>query len=136
MRNNIPTMRRQPLPGGRQRRRAIAVDCRETGGFRSCLLGRLNFFVSFKLIIQFAIQLFSSIHFLPSDCVVCSGQDVAFNTPVRPILRRKHILAEIDPLATHNSTAASIYSPIVRFVSPSKESKCSCVHWKTVLYCG
>ncbi|TNM87794.1 CTD small phosphatase-like protein 2-B isoform X1 [Takifugu flavidus] len=78
--NSVPTMRRRPLPGGRQRRRAIAVGTRET------------------------------------------AQDVAFKTPARPILRREHILRETDPVATGNTTARNIYSPIVRFLTPSKEN--------------
>lgn len=55
--------------------------------------------------------------------VQCSVQDVAFKTPARPILRREHILRETDPVATGNTTARNIYSPIVRFLTPSKESK-------------
>lgn len=104
-------------------------------GSVACQLGHLNVFVPFKLIIYFTIQLFSSIHFLPFDCVLSSGQDVAFKTPVKRVLRQ-HILSEIDPVATRNTTATNVYSPIVRFLTPSKESKCSCGHWKTVLYCG
>lgn len=55
--------------------------------------------------------------------VQCSVQDAAFKTPARSILRREHILRETDPVATGNTTARNIYSPIVRFLTPSKESK-------------
>lgn len=121
--NSIPTMRRRPLPGGRQRRRAVAVDSRETGRSSCCLLGWLNGFIPFKSKKSFH-YLIVSLCSLLAFCVFSSGQDVVFQTPVRPVLRREHILSEIGPVATRNTT--NIYSPIVRFLSPSKESKCSC----------
>ncbi|XP_022593874.1 CTD small phosphatase-like protein 3 isoform X1 [Seriola dumerili] len=79
--DEVPTMTRRPLPCGRPRKRAIAVDDRET--------------------------------------------DLAFKTPIRPIMRHERILSEIDPGSPCNSTARNIYSPIVRFLTPSKENmKC------------
>lgn len=96
-------------------------------------LASFNVFVPLEWIIHFNPQLFPSGHLLTSHCVSPSGQDSAFQTPVRPVLRREHILSEIDPDATNNTTAANIYSPIVRFLTPSKESKCSGGHWKTSL---
>ncbi|KAM9848519.1 CTD small phosphatase-like protein 3 [Aulostomus maculatus] len=51
--------------------------------------------------------------------------DLAFKTPIRAIKRHEHILSEIDPASPRNSTARNIYSPIVRFLTPSKENvKC------------
>ncbi|KAG7230652.1 hypothetical protein INR49_025369 [Caranx melampygus] len=51
--------------------------------------------------------------------------DLAFKTPIRPIMRHERILSEIGPASPCNSTARNIYSPIVRFLSPSKENmKC------------
>ncbi|XP_019954153.1 CTD small phosphatase-like protein 3 [Paralichthys olivaceus] len=76
--DEVPTMMRRRLPRGRARKRAIAVEDRET--------------------------------------------DLAFKTPVRPILRHERILSEIDPGSPCNSTARNIYSPIVRFLTPSKEN--------------
>lgn len=37
----------------------------------------------------------------------------------------------MDPVSTCNTAAANVCSPIVRFLTPSKESKCSCAHWKS-----
>ncbi|XP_026199233.1 CTD small phosphatase-like protein 3 [Anabas testudineus] len=80
--DEIPTMRRRPLPRGRARKRAIAVDDRET--------------------------------------------DLTFKTPIRPIIRHQRILSEVTPVSPRNSTARNIYSPIVRFLTPSKENvKCA-----------
>lgn len=51
--------------------------------------------------------------------------DLAFKTPIRPIMRHERILSELGPASPCNSTARNIYSPIVRFLSPSKENmKC------------
>ncbi len=52
--------------------------------------------------------------------------DLAFKTPIRPIMRHEHILSEINPVSPRNTTARNIYSPIVRFLTPSKESEYSC----------
>nr|XP_020512008.1 CTD small phosphatase-like protein 2-A [Labrus bergylta] len=72
----IPTLTRRAC--GRPRKRAMAVDDRET--------------------------------------------DMAFKTP---IMRHERILSEIDPVTPQNTTARKIYSPIVRFLTPSKENvKC------------
>ncbi|XP_047444331.1 CTD small phosphatase-like protein 2 [Mugil cephalus] len=76
--DEVPTMTRRPLPRGRLRKRAIAVDDRE--------------------------------------------MDLAFKTPIRSIMRHERILTEIDPASPRNSTARNIYSPIVRFLTPSKEN--------------
>lgn len=77
--DEIPTMKRRPLPRGRARKRAIAVDDRET--------------------------------------------DLAFKTPIRPIMRHhERVLSEIDPVSPRNTTARNIYSPIVRFLTPTKEN--------------
>ncbi|KAM8874545.1 CTD small phosphatase-like protein 3 [Spinachia spinachia] len=48
--------------------------------------------------------------------------DLVFKTPTRPILRRERILSEIDPVSPHNKTSRNIYSPIVRFLTPTKEN--------------
>ncbi|XP_008277588.1 CTD small phosphatase-like protein 2 [Stegastes partitus] len=51
--------------------------------------------------------------------------DLDFKTPVRPIMQHERILSEMDPVSPHNATARNIYSPIVRFLTPSKENlKC------------
>lgn len=51
--------------------------------------------------------------------------DLSFKTPVRPIIRHQRILSEVNPATPRNSTARNIYSPIVRFLTPSKENmKC------------
>ncbi|XP_029002951.1 CTD small phosphatase-like protein 3 isoform X2 [Betta splendens] len=51
--------------------------------------------------------------------------DLAFKTPVRSIMRSQRILSEINMTSSPNSTARNIYSPIVRFLTPSKENvKC------------
>ncbi|XP_068599585.1 CTD small phosphatase-like protein 3 [Brachionichthys hirsutus] len=46
----------------------------------------------------------------------------SFSTPVRSILRPERVLSEIDPVTPRNPTATSAYSPIVRFLTPSKEN--------------
>ncbi|XP_037626829.1 CTD small phosphatase-like protein 3 isoform X1 [Sebastes umbrosus] len=48
--------------------------------------------------------------------------DLAFKTPIRPILHHERILSEIDPASPRNTTARNIYSPIVRFLTPTKEN--------------
>ncbi|XP_071395842.1 CTD small phosphatase-like protein 2 [Centroberyx affinis] len=48
--------------------------------------------------------------------------DLAFKTPTRPPMRHQRVLAEIDAASPRNSTARNIYSPIVRFLTPSKEN--------------
>ncbi|XP_077440309.1 CTD small phosphatase-like protein 3 isoform X2 [Vanacampus margaritifer] len=48
--------------------------------------------------------------------------DSDFKTPPKSILRHERILSEIDPASPHNSAAGKIYSPIVRFLTPSKEN--------------
>ncbi|KAK5930643.1 hypothetical protein CgunFtcFv8_026862 [Champsocephalus gunnari] len=51
--------------------------------------------------------------------------DLAFKTPIRPIMQRERILSEIDPVSPRNTTSRNIYSPIVRFLTPTKENvKC------------
>ncbi|XP_068175664.1 CTD small phosphatase-like protein 3 [Antennarius striatus] len=54
--------------------------------------------------------------------VIDRETDLAFKTPVRSILRRENILSEIDPVTPRHTTARNIYSPIVRFLTPSKEN--------------
>uniref|UniRef100_A0A8C6UIA6 CTD (carboxy-terminal domain, RNA polymerase II, polypeptide A) small phosphatase like 3 n=1 Tax=Neogobius melanostomus TaxID=47308 RepID=A0A8C6UIA6_9GOBI len=49
-------------------------------------------------------------------------RDLTFKTPIRSIIRHERILSEIDPVTPRNNTARNIYSPIVRFLTPSKES--------------
>lgn len=46
--------------------------------------------------------------------------DPDFKTPVRPTMRYQRVLAEMAPC---KSTARNIYSPIVRFLTPAKESE-------------
>lgn len=58
-----------------------------------------------------------------SDWSSSCGLDLAFKTPIRPIMRHQRILSEINSVPPRNSTARNIYSPIVRFLTPSKESK-------------
>ncbi|XP_029286438.1 CTD small phosphatase-like protein 2-B isoform X2 [Cottoperca gobio] len=48
--------------------------------------------------------------------------DLVFKTPIRPIVRHESILSEISPVSPHNATARNIYSPIVRFLTPTKEN--------------
>ncbi|XP_034531763.1 CTD small phosphatase-like protein 3 [Notolabrus celidotus] len=48
--------------------------------------------------------------------------ELAFKTPIRSILRHERILSEIDPATPRNTTSRNIYSPIVRFLTPSKEN--------------
>ncbi|MEQ2201019.1 hypothetical protein XENOCAPTIV_006344 [Xenoophorus captivus] len=81
--DEVPTVKRRPLPRGRARKRprAIAVEDRES--------------------------------------------DLAFKTPLKPIMHHERILSEIDVASPRNSTARNIYPPIVRFLTPSKENmKC------------
>lgn len=54
-----------------------------------------------------------------------SETDTAFKTPLRSAMRRRRVLAEIDPGSPCNITPRSIYTPIVRFLSPTKENQCS-----------
>ncbi|KAM4574462.1 CTD small phosphatase-like protein 3 [Fundulus diaphanus] len=87
----VPTVKRRPLPRGRARKRprAIAVEDSESS-------------------------------------VLAPAADLAFNTPLRPIMHHERILSEIDVASPRNSTARNIYPPIVRFLTPSKENmKCS-----------
>lgn len=49
--------------------------------------------------------------------------DLAFKTPLRPIQRQERVLTEMDVSSPLNSTARNIYSPIMRFLTPSKESE-------------
>uniref|UniRef100_A0A3B3U0H9 CTD (carboxy-terminal domain, RNA polymerase II, polypeptide A) small phosphatase like 3 n=1 Tax=Poecilia latipinna TaxID=48699 RepID=A0A3B3U0H9_9TELE len=80
--DEVPTVKRRPLPRGRARKRprAIAVEDRES--------------------------------------------DLAFKTPLKPIIHHERILSEIDVASPRNSKARNIYPPIVRFLTPSKESRC------------
>lgn len=48
--------------------------------------------------------------------------DLSFKTPIRPIMRHERILSEIDPVSPRNTTARNIYSPIVHFLTPTKEN--------------
>ncbi|KAM6921479.1 CTD small phosphatase-like protein 3 [Xenentodon cancila] len=51
--------------------------------------------------------------------------ELAFKTPLRPIMRQEQMLSETDVSSPRNSTSRNIYSPIVRFLTPSKENlKC------------
>ncbi|XP_029987265.1 CTD small phosphatase-like protein 3 [Sphaeramia orbicularis] len=48
---------------------------------------------------------------------------LAFQTPIRSIMRPERILSEIQALTPQNSsTTRNLYSPIVRFLTPSKEN--------------
>lgn len=49
-------------------------------------------------------------------------RELTFKTPIRSIIRAERVLSEIDPATPRNSTARNIYSPIVRFLTPSKEN--------------
>ncbi|KAJ0032705.1 hypothetical protein NQD34_002786 [Periophthalmus magnuspinnatus] len=52
-------------------------------------------------------------------------RDLTFKTPIRSIIRQERVLSEIDAVTPRNTTARNIYSPIVRFLTPSKENvKC------------
>ncbi|XP_077391519.1 CTD small phosphatase-like protein 3 [Festucalex cinctus] len=48
--------------------------------------------------------------------------DSDFKTPPRSILHHEHLLSEMDPASPHDSAARKIYTPIVRFLTPSKEN--------------
>ncbi|KAM3876268.1 CTD small phosphatase-like protein 3 [Diretmus argenteus] len=61
-----------------------------------------------------------------------TGSDLAFKTPIRPAMRER-VLAEIDSASPHNSTARNIYTPIVRFLTPSKENTTRSATEKDVL---
>lgn len=130
--DEIPTMTRRLLPRGRLRKRAIAVDDRETG-----VCGR---FQLFSRIIFIYFTFFCLSEYMYFFCFVfsdrspsCRGLDLAFKTPIRPIIRREHVLSEIDQVTPRNTTARNIYStPIVRFLTPSKESEYNSVYG---LYC-
>ncbi|XP_029356534.1 CTD small phosphatase-like protein 2 [Echeneis naucrates] len=51
--------------------------------------------------------------------------DLGFKTPIRSIVHPERMLSEMDTVTPCNSTARNIYSPIVRFLTPSKENiKC------------
>ncbi|CAL8252745.1 unnamed protein product [Merluccius merluccius] len=45
-----------------------------------------------------------------------------FTTPVRPPAQRRQLLRKADRTTPRNSTSRSIYTPLVRFLTPSKES--------------
>ncbi|KAL1023257.1 hypothetical protein UPYG_G00038360 [Umbra pygmaea] len=47
-------------------------------------------------------------------------QDVGFKTPIN--VRHHRVLSELNPCSPLNSTARNIYSPIVRFLTPTKEN--------------
>lgn len=83
---------------------------------------------SFNQTICFSESGFLSLFFAWSSS---RGLDLAFKTPIRPIMRHERILSEINPSPPCNSTSRKIYSPIVRFLTPSKESECSYCYWKT-----
>ena len=46
-----------------------------------------------------------------------------FTTPVRPPAQRRQLLTKTDRTTPRNSTSRSIYTPLVRFLTPSKESE-------------
>ena len=91
------------------------------------LTDALYIFTFCFLIFQWLVFVFSD--WSPSFCL-----DLAFKTPIRPILRHEHILSEMDPTTPRNTTARNIYSPIVRFLTPSKESEYSFCHCSSVIY--
>ncbi|TNN37581.1 CTD small phosphatase-like protein 2 [Liparis tanakae] len=76
--DEIPIMTRRPMPRGRARKRAVAVEDRAT--------------------------------------------DASFKTPIRSSAQRERVLSEIDPVSPRNATDRNIYSPIVRFLTPTKEN--------------
>ncbi|TMS20550.1 CTD small phosphatase-like protein 2 [Larimichthys crocea] len=124
--DEIPTMTRRLLPRGRLRKRAIAVDDRETGCVRQIPVIFKNSFYIFHFFCLSEYMYFFC--FVFSDrSPSCRGLDLAFKTPIRPIIRREHVLSEIDQVTPRNTTARNIYStPIVRFLTPSKENmKCA-----------
>lgn len=51
-----------------------------------------------------------------------SESDMSFKTPVRPVLRREDVIHEVVPMSSCKATARNIYSPFVRFLTPSKEN--------------
>lgn len=71
-----------------------------------------------------------------TDWLFSCGLDLAFKTPIRPILRREKTLSEINPVTPRNTTSRNIYSPIVRFLTPSKESEYSYCHCIDVFMWG
>ncbi|KAG7282807.1 hypothetical protein CRUP_012196 [Coryphaenoides rupestris] len=56
-----------------------------------------------------------------------SAQDTehAFTTPIRPPTQRSRLLAKTGRTTPRNATSRSIYSPLVRFLTPSKENSSS-----------
>ncbi|KAK5869725.1 hypothetical protein PBY51_024423 [Eleginops maclovinus] len=48
--------------------------------------------------------------------------ELGFKTPTRSIMQHECILSEIDPVSPRNATSRNIYSPIVRFLTPTKEN--------------
>ncbi|XP_049575193.1 CTD small phosphatase-like protein 3 [Syngnathus scovelli] len=53
---------------------------------------------------------------------VVKETDAVLKTPPRSILRHERILSEMDPASPHNSFTQKISTPIVRFLTPSKEN--------------
>ncbi|XP_037106014.1 CTD small phosphatase-like protein 3 isoform X1 [Syngnathus acus] len=54
---------------------------------------------------------------------VVKETDAVLETPPRSILRHERILSEMDPASPYNSTTQKISTPIVRFLTPSKENQ-------------
>ncbi|XP_057696044.1 CTD small phosphatase-like protein 3 [Corythoichthys intestinalis] len=50
------------------------------------------------------------------------ASDSTLKTPSRSVLRHERVLSEMSPVSPHNSAFGKMYSPIVRFVTPSKEN--------------
>lgn len=107
----MPKVTRRLLPARRLRKRAMAVEDRDSGEF-----------TLMDFVFWFIPDVFFSAHQLENNLVPFSALDLAFQTPARPVMRPKHVLSEIDRMTPRNTTARNIYSPIVRFVTPSKES--------------
>lgn len=107
----MPKVTRRLLPARRLRKRAMAVEDRDSGEF-----------TLMDFVFWFIPDVFFSAHQLENNLVSFSALDLAFQTPARPVMRPKHVLSEIDRMTPRNTTARNIYSPIVRFVTPSKES--------------
>lgn len=108
----MPKVTRRLLPARRLRKRAMAVEDRDSGEFT--LMDFVFWFIPDVFFPCSSVRKWLGLFF--------SALDLAFQTPARPVMRPKHVLSEIDRMTPRNTTARNIYSPIVRFVTPSKES--------------
>lgn len=110
---------REPLPSTTEKQ----VNSFPISSFQ--LQIKTQFLLFSKMLLQCLKMLFSWIRilYIVPCCCFCVCLDLSFKTPIRSIMRHEHILSEISPATPRNSTARNIYTPIVRFLTPSKESE-------------